>query len=70
MPTDIKSYELETLDSGSIILTVEGGGTISTEGDQSLNLQKGSVLFIAANDAVTLNNVDSKLLMFRAYCEL
>ncbi|XP_013388578.1 mannose-6-phosphate isomerase [Lingula anatina] len=67
---DIKEYTIPSMDSASIVLVIKGEaeGKNQTLGDEALQLQRGTVLFIAANQEVQLTLKGSDILMFRAYC--
>ena len=64
VPAERQSYTVRKEQSASLLLVVEGRGSVSRSSDE---LQRGVVLFISANTEVCIN-VDSSLLMFRAYC--
>ncbi len=70
VPSDATSYTMAAIDGASIILTVEGSASCS-DGSCDLEVQKGSVLFLAAGEQLTFNvKSEGLLLMFRAYCQL
>ncbi|KAK2103367.1 hypothetical protein P7K49_017223 [Saguinus oedipus] len=72
VPGSITEYKVLALDSASILLMVQGTVTASTPTAQTpIPLQRGSVLFIGANESVSLKLTESKnLLIFRACCLL
>ncbi|KAM9313033.1 mannose-6-phosphate isomerase [Gastrophryne carolinensis] len=70
VPTSVPQYHVQALDSASILLVVRGRA--SGQGSyESLKLHSGSVLFISANESLTLSVEPShSLLLFRACCLL
>uniref|UniRef100_A0A8D2DEU3 Mannose-6-phosphate isomerase n=1 Tax=Sciurus vulgaris TaxID=55149 RepID=A0A8D2DEU3_SCIVU len=72
VPGSVTEYKVLALDSASILLMVEGRVTASTPTAQAaIPLQRGGVLFIGANESVSLKlTVPKDLLMFRACCLL
>ncbi|KAF7484457.1 Hypothetical predicted protein [Marmota monax] len=72
VPGSVSEYKVLALDSASILLMVEGTVTASTPTAQAaISLQRGGVLFIGANESVSLKlTVPKDLLMFRACCLL
>ncbi|XP_027779529.1 mannose-6-phosphate isomerase isoform X2 [Marmota flaviventris] len=72
VPGSVTEYKVLALDSASILLMVEGTVTASTPTAQAaISLQRGGVLFIGANESVSLKlTVPEDLLMFRACCLL
>ncbi|KAM4678067.1 mannose-6-phosphate isomerase [Discoglossus pictus] len=70
VPSTVSKYEVKALDSASILLLVRGQAT-SHGTHETLTLQPGSVLFISANESLTLHMDGSHdLLLFRACCLL
>lgn len=63
MPRGVKSVKLNAVDSASILLCIEGKATLRDE-----KLQKGSILFIAAQENLSLDVTSEGMLMFRALC--
>ncbi|XP_006888355.1 PREDICTED: mannose-6-phosphate isomerase isoform X2 [Elephantulus edwardii] len=72
VPGSVTEYKILVLDSASILLMVQGTVTASTPTAQApIPLQRGGVLFIGANESVSLKpTVHKDLLMFRACCLL
>uniref|UniRef100_A0A673V2C8 Mannose-6-phosphate isomerase n=1 Tax=Suricata suricatta TaxID=37032 RepID=A0A673V2C8_SURSU len=72
VPGSITEYKVLAVDSASILLIVQGRVTASTPTAQTpIPLQRGGVLFIGANQSVSLKlTVPDDLLMFRACCLL
>uniref|UniRef100_A0A6I8PBI5 Mannose-6-phosphate isomerase n=1 Tax=Ornithorhynchus anatinus TaxID=9258 RepID=A0A6I8PBI5_ORNAN len=72
VPASAKPYTVSALDSASILLVVQGEATgPSTASHSEIALRRGVVLFIAANESVSLQLTSSgSLLMFRACCLL
>ncbi|XP_074657478.1 mannose-6-phosphate isomerase-like [Tubulanus polymorphus] len=65
LPADVTDYSLPLIDGASIILVIEG------EGRTIEPLSRGSVLFVSANQNVTIAKSNGqRMLMFRAYCQL
>lgn len=72
VPGSIPEYKVLTVDSASILLMVQGTVTASTPTTTAtIPLQRGGVLFIGANESVSLKlMVPENLLIFRACCLL
>ncbi|KAM9586482.1 mannose-6-phosphate isomerase isoform 1-T1 [Trichechus inunguis] len=72
VPGSVTEYKVLSLDSASILLMVQGTVTASTTTAQApIPLQRGGVLFIGANESVSLKlTVPNDLLLFRACCLL
>ncbi|KAM6202773.1 mannose-6-phosphate isomerase isoform 2-T2 [Rhynchocyon petersi] len=72
VPGSVTEYKVSALDSASILLMIQGTVTASTPTTQALiPLQRGGVLFIGANESVSLKlTVPKDLLIFRACCLL
>ncbi|XP_043536299.1 mannose-6-phosphate isomerase isoform X1 [Chiloscyllium plagiosum] len=70
VPSSVKRYKVASIDSASILLVIRGEAT-STASPSEVNIRRGSVLFIAANEGVGLciRSVDG-MLLFRACCML
>ena len=63
-----QNYVIESVESASITLVVEGEAKSPSHG---LLLKKGSVLFITAGESVVIERASNQnLLMFRAYCHV
>ncbi|XP_059512780.1 mannose-6-phosphate isomerase isoform X2 [Myotis daubentonii] len=72
VPGSDTEYKVSALDSASILLMVQGTVTASTPTAQAeIPLKRGGVLFIGANESVSLKlTVPEDLLIFRACCLL
>ncbi|XP_030670637.1 mannose-6-phosphate isomerase isoform X2 [Nomascus leucogenys] len=72
VPGSVTEYKVLALDSASILLMVQGTVIASTPTTQTpIPLQRGGVLFIGANESVSLKLTEPKdLLIFRACCLL
>lgn len=72
VPGSVTEYKVLALDSASILLVVQGTVTASTPTAQAtIPLKRGGVLFIGANESVSLKlTLPKDLLMFRACCLL
>uniref|UniRef100_A0A8C2RCW5 Mannose-6-phosphate isomerase n=1 Tax=Capra hircus TaxID=9925 RepID=A0A8C2RCW5_CAPHI len=72
VPGSVTEYKVLALDSASILLVVQGTVTASSPTAQAtIPLKRGGVLFIGANESVSLKlTVPEDLLMFRACCLL
>ncbi|XP_067871254.1 mannose-6-phosphate isomerase [Heterodontus francisci] len=70
VPSSVKRYMISSIDSASILLVIRGEAT-GTAAPSQINIRRGSVLFIAANERVDLcvQSVDG-MLLFRACCML
>lgn len=72
IPSSIKLYLISALDSASILLVIQGTamGT-STAAASEMTLRRGSVIFISANESISLHLSSSEgMLLFRACCLL
>ncbi|XP_053573331.1 mannose-6-phosphate isomerase [Bombina bombina] len=70
VPSTVSKYHVEPVDSASILLCVRGQAT-SCDSHENLNLHPGTVLFISANEKLTLvMDAPNSLLLFRACCLL
>lgn len=80
MPAHARFYTLKSLDSGSILIFIEGGGTVDIASlENPLDVCSGLVIFIAAFNEVNINTYPrgiggpaspKDLVMYRAYCTL
>ncbi|KAM4660391.1 mannose-6-phosphate isomerase isoform 2-T2 [Amazona ochrocephala] len=72
IPSSIKLYLLSAVDSASILLVVQGAAVgTSTATASEIPLCRGSVLFISANESVSLQlSSPDGMLLFRACCLL
>ncbi|XP_076979884.1 mannose-6-phosphate isomerase isoform X2 [Tamandua tetradactyla] len=72
VPGSVGEYEVLALDSASILLILQGSVTASIPtAETTIPLQRGGVLFIGANENVSLKLTAPKdLLIFRACCLL
>ncbi|CAD7672649.1 unnamed protein product [Nyctereutes procyonoides] len=72
VPGSVAEYKVLAVDSASILLVVQGRVTASTPTAQTpIPLQRGGVLFIGANEGVSLKlAMPGDLLLFRACCLL
>ncbi|XP_057622821.1 mannose-6-phosphate isomerase [Chionomys nivalis] len=72
VPGSVTEYKVLAVDSASILLMVQGTVTATTPTVQAeIPLQRGGVLFIGANESVSLKlTVPKDLLIFRACCLL
>ncbi|XP_050008028.1 mannose-6-phosphate isomerase [Alexandromys fortis] len=72
VPGSVTEYRVLAVDSASILLMVQGTVTATTPTVQAeIPLQRGGVLFIGANESVSLKlTVPKDLLIFRACCLL
>ncbi|XP_078285997.1 mannose-6-phosphate isomerase isoform X2 [Rhinoraja longicauda] len=68
VPSSVKQYTICSADSASILLVIRGEA-LATADPSQINVRRGSVLFIGANEKVDLciNSVDG-MLLFRACC--
>ncbi|GAB1294270.1 Mannose-6-phosphate isomerase [Apodemus speciosus] len=72
VPGSVTEYKVSALDSASILLMVQGAVAAITPTVQAeIPLQRGGVLFIGANESVSLKlTLPKDLLLFRACCLL
>ncbi|TSK13444.1 Mannose-6-phosphate isomerase [Bagarius yarrelli] len=66
IPPSVKQYTMSPLDCASILLVIHGEASTLSD----IMLHRGSVLFISANESVTLQVTSSGMTMFRACCLL
>lgn len=68
----MKQYTVAPVDSASILLVVEGNATATSAAALSdITLLRGTVLFVSANESVSLHvSSQSGMSMFRACCLL
>ena len=59
-------YKLESKESGSILIAIHGEASLQRDD----KLFAGYVGFIPASTSLIINNVKSRLLLYRAYCRL
>ena len=69
IPEDTNQYSVTPTDSASIVLVIQGQATGSTDG-KSVDMVRGSVIFMAANSSLKLDIKSEGMLLFRAYCQL
>ncbi|NXY54418.1 MPI isomerase, partial [Callaeas wilsoni] len=72
IPASIKLYLISAMDSASILLVIHGTAVgTSTAAASEMSLQRGSVLFISANESISLHlSSPDGMLLFRACCLL
>ncbi|XP_039882286.1 mannose-6-phosphate isomerase [Simochromis diagramma] len=72
IPASVKQYNIAPVDSASILLVIEGEATGTSPAALSdLTLTRGSVLFVSANESVSLHiTSQSGMTLFRACCLL
>ena len=72
IPTSIKLYLVSAVDSASILLVIRGTAVgTSTAAAAEMTLCRGSVLFISANESISLHlSSPDGMLLFRACCLL
>ncbi|XP_004564602.2 mannose-6-phosphate isomerase [Maylandia zebra] len=72
IPASVKQYNISPVDSASILLVIEGEATGTSPAALSdLTLTRGSVLFVSANESVSLHiTSQSGMTLFRACCLL
>lgn len=72
IPSSIKLYLVSALDSASILLVLRGTAVAtSTAAASEMSLRRGSVLFISANESLSLRLASPDgMLLFRACCLL
>uniref|UniRef100_A0A8C6Y028 Mannose-6-phosphate isomerase n=1 Tax=Naja naja TaxID=35670 RepID=A0A8C6Y028_NAJNA len=72
IPSSIKLYLISAIDSASILLTVQGSAVgTSTAAASEMILRPGTVLFISANESLSLHfNSAEGMVLFRACCLL
>ncbi|KAM6426197.1 mannose-6-phosphate isomerase [Liasis olivaceus] len=72
IPSSVKLYLVSAIDSASILLVVQGSAVgTSTAAGSEMALRPGAVLFMSANESVSLHFSSAKgMLLFRACCLL
>ncbi|XP_069480615.1 mannose-6-phosphate isomerase isoform X1 [Ambystoma mexicanum] len=72
VPASTKKYIVASIDSASIVLVIQGEATAtSTSALSDMSLRRGSVIFISANESVSLDlSSEGGMLLFRACCLL
>ncbi|XP_008946711.1 PREDICTED: mannose-6-phosphate isomerase, partial [Merops nubicus] len=72
IPASIKLYLVSAVDSASILLVIQGTAVgTSTAAASEMTLRRGSVLFISANESISLHlSSPDGMLLFRACCLL
>ncbi|XP_053127949.1 mannose-6-phosphate isomerase [Hemicordylus capensis] len=72
IPSSVKLYLVSAIDSASILLVVQGSATgTSTAAASEMGLVPGSVVFISANESISLHlSTAAGMLLFRACCLL
>lgn len=72
IPSSIKLYLVSAVDSASILLVVQGTAVgTSTAAASEMALRRGSVLFVSANESISLRlSSPDGMLLFRACCLL
>ncbi|XP_051548667.1 mannose-6-phosphate isomerase-like isoform X2 [Myxocyprinus asiaticus] len=72
IPASMRQYTVSSLESAGILLVIDGEGVASSAAAFSdITLKRGSVLFISANESVSLQLTSSTgMTMFRACCLL
>ncbi|KAF3688518.1 Mannose-6-phosphate isomerase [Channa argus] len=72
IPVSVKQYTVAPVDSASILLVIEGAATATSAAALSdVPLRRGTVLFVSANETVSLHITSpSGMTMFRACCLL
>ncbi|KAJ7398109.1 Mannose-6-phosphate isomerase [Pitangus sulphuratus] len=72
IPASIKLYLISAVDSASILLVIQGTAVgTSTAAASEMSLCRGSVLFISANESISLHlSSPDGMLLFRACCLL
>ncbi|XP_026875786.1 mannose-6-phosphate isomerase isoform X1 [Electrophorus electricus] len=71
VPASVRQYVVNPLDCAGILLVVQGDACAASAAALSDTvLSRGSVLFISANESVTLKVTSSGMTMFRACCLL
>ncbi|NWI16537.1 MPI isomerase, partial [Crypturellus soui] len=72
IPSSIKLYLVSAVDSASILLVIQGTAVgTSTAAASEMTLRRGSVVFISANESISLHlSSPDGMLLFRACCLL
>lgn len=72
VPPSLRQYAVAPLDSASILLVTDGAAAASCPpGLSEVALRRGSVLFVSANESVSLRlESPAGMTMFRACCLL
>uniref|UniRef100_A0A674GGG2 Mannose-6-phosphate isomerase n=1 Tax=Taeniopygia guttata TaxID=59729 RepID=A0A674GGG2_TAEGU len=72
IPASVKLYLISAMDSASILLVIQGTAVgTSTAAASEMSLHRGSVLFVSANESISLHlSSPDGMLLFRACCLL
>ncbi|XP_013876728.1 mannose-6-phosphate isomerase [Austrofundulus limnaeus] len=72
VPTSVKDYVVASVDSASILLAIEGDAVATSAAALSdLTMRRGTVLFVSANESLSLHiTSQSGMTLFRACCLL
>ena len=62
--------EIPNLKGPSIVICVEGSGSIGSKNDQALPCTKGNIFFVPADTTTILTSLSSQFVVYRAFCEL
>jgi len=72
LPVETEQYTLAAVDGPSIVIVLSGTATADNRSldGQALELKRGSVVFISANESLqlTIESRHSALIMYRAFC--
>ena len=68
VPENVKSFKLQSMDSASIVIFIEGKGTLSNRTiDQSIPVKRGTVVFISAEEDASIEVSSNGMWLFRAH---
>lgn len=69
MPAGCSEAELPPMDSASIVICIQGSASVSNQSlSQDIQMHRGTILFIAANEKVSLKvGSNDGLLIYRAH---
>lgn len=72
VPASVKDYVIASVDSASILLAIEGDAVATSAAAFSdLTIRRGTVLFVSANESLSLHiSSQSGMTLFRACCLL
>ncbi|KAL4219852.1 hypothetical protein ACF0H5_020263 [Mactra antiquata] len=69
VPSDLKSTTLPHIESASIVICIDGSGSLSNQTlSQPIKVQRGTILFMSANEEADLNvTSETGMLLYRAH---
>ncbi|KAG5680653.1 hypothetical protein PVAND_010147 [Polypedilum vanderplanki] len=68
IPQSVKDYEIVNSKFGSIILVISGSAIMSASGMETLNIKRGSIIFVPSSvgPSLKLSNIENNLICYQA----